>query len=113
VVVWLPFFLYLAIGVIDAYRAGNDETNPALAPNHLSSFTDKGIKVTNPGKIAVDTKLEPDLPHGQRVARTYVFTLQERPYAGYSTIRRGCTRTDSQVQGDIEQTHQNSDKSTF
>jgi hypothetical protein len=73
VVVWLPFLLYLGIGVVGAYRAGNDETNPALQPTTYR-FTDKGIKVTS-GQESSELSWN-QFATWSIVARTYVLTLQ-------------------------------------
>jgi hypothetical protein len=76
VVVWLPFFLYLAIGIIDAYRAGNDEFNPALHPTTYK-FSDKGIKVTN-GQDSSHISWN-QISTWSTLARIYVLTLKSGP----------------------------------
>jgi hypothetical protein len=44
VVVWLPFILYLGIGIFGAYRDGNNPENPALQPTTYR-FDHKGVDI--------------------------------------------------------------------
>jgi hypothetical protein len=49
-VAWMPFVLYIALGVFEAFRASRDRNNPLLLPTTYE-FTEEGISITtNVGK---------------------------------------------------------------
>lgn len=47
VVVWVPFLMYVGVGVFGAYKEGNDENNPVFKPTRYK-FTDAGVAIGNP-----------------------------------------------------------------
>ena len=72
VVVWLPFILYLGVGVFGAYRDSNNPENPVL---HLTTyrFDDKGVNIessTGRSQLAWN-----QIQKWSIVARIYVLTL--------------------------------------
>ncbi|GAB4431347.1 MAG: hypothetical protein Kow0031_12470 [Anaerolineae bacterium] len=74
VAVWLPFLMYLAIGIGGAYRDGNKADNPALQPTSYK-FTEAGVTVST-------AQGSSQLSWGQLsgwsvIAGTYVITLKQ------------------------------------
>ena len=69
---WLPFILYLGVGIFGAYRAGNNPDNPALQPTTYR-FTDRGVDIEwNQGQ----SQLKWDqVRKWSIVAHVYVLTL--------------------------------------
>jgi hypothetical protein len=73
VVAWLPFILYLGVGVFGAYRESNNPNNPVL---HLTTyrFDDKGVDIessTGHSQLAWN-----QFQKWSIVARIYVLTLR-------------------------------------
>jgi hypothetical protein len=72
VVVWLPFLLYLGIGIFGAYRDGNNPQNPALHPTTYH-FDHNGVDIDS---IMGHSQLAWSQFHKWSiVARIYVLTL--------------------------------------
>lgn len=72
-VVWIPFLMYLGIGIFGAYREGSNENNPVYLPTRYE-FSDTGIMISNEeneGKLNWD-----QLVNWQVIAKTYVLTLK-------------------------------------
>jgi hypothetical protein len=69
---WVPFAVYILIGVIGAVRAGNAPNNPVLAPTRYT-FTEEGIKVRS-GKEEGEIRWN-QVRMVQRLLDCYVMTL--------------------------------------
>lgn len=74
VAVWLPFLLYLAIGIIGAYRDGSNTDNPALLPTTYT-FNDTGVTI-NAGQDRSQLSWG-QLSGWSIIAGTYVITLKQ------------------------------------
>lgn len=73
-VVWLPFLLYLAVGIGGAYRDGSKADNPALLPTTYQ-FNDTGVTVsTSQGSSQLSWN---QLAGWSVIASTYVITLKQ------------------------------------
>ncbi len=74
VVVWLPFLLYLGVGIAGAYRDGSKADNPALLPTTYK-FTDAGVSIsTSQGNSQLSWN---QLSGWSVIAGTYVITLKQ------------------------------------
>jgi hypothetical protein len=75
-VVWIPFILYLAFGIIGAFRDSADENQPYFLPTQYE-FTDRGVSVrTKQGS----SELTWDKFTGwNKIAQCYVLVLTGGP----------------------------------
>ena len=74
VVVWLPFLLYLAIGIYGAYRDAANEAHPAYQPTTYK-FTEKGVAVnTTQGSSQLNWD---QFSNWSVIANIYVLTLKQ------------------------------------
>lgn len=74
VVVWLPFLLYLIVGIYGAYRDGSKVDNPALLPTTYK-FSDTGVTISN--KQGSSQLSWNQLAGWSIIAGTYVITLKQ------------------------------------